>query len=299
MKELETSLLREKFIIHEPGAGKGKARDSIVALSNRMAVPLYSEKNQSTETFVIRAQNMHGCARMAARLAFSFEQTGSLIQRAKPYDWNAAWTSVVNDYEQAFNPQRWVAVYHQGKMIFQAGIHHALLDVIEKCNESNPEDYAHAIVLAENVFKQAGKEVRIEYKDNVALSVHMGETQGRIGAIIRGPNRTTTFHFSTTAHEGKRLSVPLCLSGAASFLEGIQLAFMVGFNEEKIRRGMIEHGSKEERQTGEARKRLARLNAEITDMENSCEVHYRPERPEFNHILIEAEKQAQKILASA
>lgn len=298
MKELETALLREKFIIHDLDGSKGAGKDSVIALSNRMVLDLSSRHYDRREMFVLRAQNMHSCVRMAARLVHSAQQTGSLVQRAAPYDWNHAWASVVNDYEQSFNPQRWVSVYHEGRAVFGAGTHHTLLDVIEKCESNNDRNYEHAVRMAEDIFAKAGKPVRIEYKDNMALSLHLQEREGRMGLIIRGPNRTTTFNYSVTAMNEKPLNIPLCLIGAAAFLEGVQLAFLVGFNEEKIRRGMIERHSKDERQTIEARKRLSRLNAEIADMEAASEIHYRPERPDFHHILVDAEKQAKKILAS-
>mgnify|MGYP001219283006 CR=1 FL=1 len=67
-------------------------------------------------------------------------------------------------------------------------------------------------------------------------------------------------------------------------------------NHEKIRLGIIEQGSKEERQTRQAADRLSRLDAEISNLERACSVRYRPERPNFQTVLAESEKLAQQII---
>ena len=65
-----------------------------------------------------------------------------------------------------------------------------------------------------------------------------------------------------------------------------------GTNNEKIRLGIIERHSKEEKQTLEGRRRLSRLSAEIANLEQAFEVRYRPEKPELPHIVMDAEHQA-------
>ena len=75
------------------------------------------------------------------------------------------------------------------------------------------------------------------------------------------------------------------------------MAFMVGMNQEKIRLGLIERHSKEEKQHREAQNRLRILNAEISNFESSMAVNYRPEKPDFFHIVGDAEKIAQKMFA--
>jgi hypothetical protein len=86
------------------------------------------------------------------------------------------------------------------------------------------------------------------------------------------------------------------VSCSAAFLEGIQLAFLVGFNTEKIRLGIIERFSKEEKQTREAGERLVRLRHEVSNLEDTFEVRYRPEKPSFTMFLNQAETLAQKTL---
>jgi hypothetical protein len=296
MKEFNTSLLREKFVIHDPNAEAALEGKPVVALSNRIVLELRSKQDVLEETFIVRAQNMHGCVRMCMRILQSYQQGGPLLSRAAPFDWATAWDVTVNDYERVYNPQRWVAVYAKGRLLYESGNRHPLLDVIEKCHARNKGPYDDAILMAEDAFKQTGKVVKIEYDGNVALVVSLEKTQGRCGIILRGANRTTTFNFSAAAKKEAVLNFPQILGTASAFLEGIQLAFLVGMNNEKIRLGIIERHSKEETQTREARRRLARLGAEIANLEGAFEVRYRPERPEFQEIISDAEKLAQKIL---
>lgn len=296
MKEFNTSLLREKFVIHDPNAKTESSDKAVIALSNRVAVELKDDKGAVQEVFIVRAQNMHSCVRMAARIVQSFNQGGPIQNRNTSFDWESAWDSIVNDYEYAFNPQRWIAIYTEGKSVFKKGEIHPLLDLIEKCDHGNDDAYDDAIPLAEDMFKKTGKVVKIEYDGNVALVVNMDKKEARCGVILRGPDRTTTFNFSVAKNDDKSLNFAQCLTASAAFLEGIQLGFMVGMNNMKIQLGIIERHSKEEKQTREARQRLSRLTAEIANLESAFDVNYRPERPEFNKVVMESERMAAKIL---
>lgn len=294
MNEFHSSLLREKFTIQDSTASSGD-QEPIIALSNRLIVELTGQKKAHKEIFIVRAQNMHSCVRMAARILKSYKTSGPLMNRTKPFDWEAAWDVIVNDYEYRFNPHRWVAVYHNGRILFQAGEHHLLLDVIEQCDAKNAHRYEKAVPMAEDAFKKAGKVVKIEYDSNVALVINLAPKQGRFGVIMRGPNRTTTFNFSINAKKDP-LNYAQCLAAAACFLEGVQLAFMVGMNNIKLYLGIIKRHTNEEKQTKEAGRRLGRLNAEIANLERAYDVHYRPEKPEFGVIVTSAEQLGQKIL---
>lgn len=297
MKEFSSSLLREKFVIYDPRKGMADKKSTVVALSNRLVAQLRNNKGELVETFVVRTQNMHSTVRMVARIIQLFNQTGPIAKRTD-FDWDTIWEQIVNDYEYAYNPQRWVAIYHAGKCVFAKGDRHPLLDMIEKCDFENDKDYDYAVPLAESLFTQAGKNLKIEHDSNVALSVHFENNVGRLGIIQRGSNKTTTFTFTAQAKPGKELNLPQCLGAAAAFLEGIQLSFLVGMNTEKIRIGIIERFSKEEKQTREGRQRLSRLSSEIANLETAAEIRYRPERPEFHHLMMDAEKLGQKILVA-
>ena len=294
MSEFNSSLLREKFSIHDTSPGSHD-QEAIIALSNRLIVELKGQKKGHTEIFVVRAQNMHSCVRMAARILKSYKTSGPIMNRPNPYDWEAAWDAIVNDYEYRYNPERWVAIYHNGRIVYQAGEHHILLDVIEQCDAKNAHRYEKALPMAEDAFKKAGKVVKIDYDSNVALVISLTPKQGRFGVIMRGPTRTTTFNFSLSAKKDP-LNYAQCLAAAACFLEGVQLAFMVGMNNIKLYMGIIRRHTDEEKKTKEAGRRLGRLNAEIANLERTYDVHYRPEKPEFGTIVTSAEQLGQKIL---
>lgn len=289
MKEFNSSLVREKFVITDASRDMSEAVP-VIALSNRMTVPLINKKGEIEETYVVRAQNMHSCVRYAARIVRAYENQGSLSKSINRFDWEGVWRSVVNDYERDFNPYRWIVVYRDGHPIYSDGQYNPFLDVVEKCDHANTKDYEYTIPIALDAFKKKGKAVKIDHDSNVALSLHFEGNRGRCGIILRGAHKTTTFSFSTSPKKGKdTISIPRCMSASAAFLEGVQLAFMVGMNMEKIRRGIIERFSVEEKQTKEAQRRLGLLTREINGIEEEYKVNYRSEKPNFGEILNEAE----------
>jgi hypothetical protein len=295
MTELNSSLLREKFSISDTDPDTHSER-SIVALSNRISIELKGFKKEHNESFIIRSHNMHSAVRMAARVLKTHMTGGPIINRINPFDWEAAWDATISDYEFRYNPERWIAIYHKGHIVYESGTHHLLLDVIEKCDARNPNNYDRAIPMAEDAFKQAGKIVKIEYDSNVALVVNMNKTHARFGVILRGPNKTTTFNFAVTPNNKDPLNLPQCLTTAAAYLEGVQLAFELGMNNIKLNLGIIARNSDDEKRVKEAGRRLSRLNAEISNLERAAEVRYRPEKPDFFAIVADAEKLAMKIL---
>ena len=294
MKSLETSLLREKFILQEPAAADGKTK--IIASSNRIVLDLRRGDETLDERFVIRSHNMHGAVRMAARVLQGYQSGGPLLRRQIPFPWKDTWDAAQSDYETKFNPQRWIAIYHQGGMVFEEGGHHAVLDAIEKLQVNNTKPYEHSIEMAEAEYRRSGRNLKISYDGNVALNLNLDEKQARVGVIVRGPLKTMTFNFMVSGKGGKPISFYSCMYGAAAFLEGIQLAFMAGMNSEKMTLGLLPPTSAEGVQTRDALLRLKLLNAEIASLEGSFEVRYRPERPEFDAIVADAERLANSIL---
>lgn len=294
MSKFNTFLLREKFIIHDSGKqGEGP----VIALSNRIVLELPDENGKVEDVLVIRAHNMHSCARLMGRIIQAYDSGGSLLTRASPFDWESMWDTVISDFEKAHNPALWATVYHLGRPVFKKGENHYFLDIIEKCQASNRGEYEKSIKMAEDAFRTMGRVVKIDYDGNVALTLTLEPKQARIGVIVRNPTKTATFNFSIASKGDKQLNHPQCIGAAAAFLEGIQMAFLVGMNEEKIRVGKIERHSKEEQQTREARTRLGRLDAEISTLEGTFDVRYRPERPDFQDILQDAEKLAKSMFA--
>lgn len=299
MTEFNATLLREKFIIKDvmPDEHSGKP---VIALSNRLTLPLHKPHSDDHEDLVVRAQNMHTCVRLGARLCQDFQEYGPLLTRDPAYDWNEAYEAITKGYESKFNPNIWAAIYHKGRVLFENGAtnRHPFLDIIEQCDARSKGDYDKAVNMAEDAFKHAGKLVTIEHDANVALLVTTNEDEGKCGIIVRGPNRTTTFSFTAKKRPGRSVRPSSCLSASAAFLEGIQLAFQVGMIKQKVKLELIERHSEESQKGEDAGQKLGRLNAAINQFESMYDVRYRPDKPDFKQMVEEAEDFARKILAA-
>lgn len=287
--EFSANLLREKFTLRD---GNPESVP-LIALSNRISLSLKDHRGKLVEKFAIRAQTMHGCVRMAARILNTFQRIGPLMARDVPFDFDEAWKDITHDYERQFNPRCWVSVYNEGKSIYSCGDHHAFLDIIENCEHKNTSgNYDASVILAENIFAQKGKNVTIEHDANTGMVLDIKKNRARCGLILRSPVRRTNFNFTAEPKSGAEsgLNPVYCMNIAAAFLEGIHLAFIIGRANEQIRLEAVPRYGDDQRRADSARRQLARLNTEIKSFENNHEVAYRPERPEFPQVVIEAEK---------
>lgn len=299
MSEFHTSLLREKFVIRDAIPADMTDRQPIIALSNRLPLSLQSEDEETREEFIVRAQNMHTCARLAAQICRDFDEKGPLLDRKKPFDWKYAYLAITKGYEKKWNPDRWVAVYHKGRIIYEDGEkhRHPFLDIIEQCDAINKDNYEKSVKVAEDAFRQAGKLVTIEHDSNIALVMNITNAEGKCGVILRGPNHTTTFNFTAHPRGGREVHASQCLSVAAAFLEGIQLAFFVGMTQEKLHYELIGATSDEARRARDAGEKVARLNGAIQQFENMFKVTFRPDRPNLSAMIDDAKGFARTVLA--
>lgn len=293
--DLSTTLLREKFVISD-SRGENIEGHPIVAVSNRMVVPLLDARGRVAETFIVRAQTMHACIRMGSKIIQTYVRSGPLMARDEKYDFQEAWDSIIEDHERKFNPDRWVAVYNNGRLVFAGEDHHMFLDMVEKCDSKNSGHYEEAIQMAEDAFASLGKNVTIKHEGNIGLVVTVKDGVGKCGLILRNPNRRTTFNFIAEDKGERTVSAAQCMTVAASFLEGIQIAFQIGMVNEKLRMGVMKKFCEEDRRADSGRRRLGRLNAEIRTFENGLDVRYRPEKPEFAQIVSDAEAFTQNLL---
>jgi len=295
--EFKTTLLREKFILRDP-SGDLSDTPPVIALSNRMVLPLSSNIGEEPETFVIRTQNMHTCARLAGGIAKEYFDRGAIMKRVMPFRWENLWRDVVKGYEKDWNPDIWTAIYFKGRVIFEEGTRHPFLDIIEKCDAANRENYAESVNFAEKAFQQAGREMKIEHDSNVALIVSIRAEEAKCGVILRGANRKTTFNYGVKPKKigGEDVRVPTILTVSAAFLEGVQLAFGVGMTNRKRSIGLIEKYSDDDRKGKRGAERLINLASAIEGLERKYNVQYRPDRPDFQAMVREAEEFAMKIL---
>lgn len=292
--ELNTTLLREKFTISD---NLDDLSMPVVATSNRIPLMLLDASGQVSETFIIRAQNMHTTIRMAAQILQTFMRMGPLMARAEAYNFDEALVRILSDHESNYNPHRWVAVYNKGKIVFSVGEYHAFLDVIEKCDSINPGNYDRSVGIAEETFRKMGKDFSIQHESNIGMVIHVKPEIGRCGLVLRNPHKSTTFNFiAETKEEGTNVPPLTCLNACAAFLEGVQLAVRIGMVNEKLRLKKIEKFSAEVKDAQSALRRMAQLNVSVGEMENRFRVHYRPEKPEFSAIVKEAEIFQRKLL---
>ena len=284
---LNTSLLRERFTIEY----EDKSDAPLVAVGNRILLPLQMSEHRERERIIIRAHSMHTTLRMAAHILHDFYRTGPLLNRSIPYDWYGTWEKVIADYEKKHTPETWCGVYNNGRCIFQQGKHHPFLDVIEQCDIKNRAEYDKAVDIAEDIFRQAGQNVRIKHDVNIALVIGAMDDHIRCGVIVRSHHGTSTFNFQIFPGKNKELvsfGPHHGLELASSFLEAIQLAVTAGFMDANVRKKRLSEKSPEAMKVQTAQYRIGRLSHYIQTMENIFKIRYRPERPNFQQIFEEA-----------
>ena len=287
MMLLNTSLLRERFIITE----ENSKQDPIIAMGNRILLPLVSKNQQIKERLIIRAHSMHIALALAAAITKEFHASGPIVNRQKPFAWKELWYDITNDFERPHTPETWCCIYNNGRPVFQDGDHHPFLDIIEQCDIKNRAEYDRAIPLAEEIFSKAGKTVKIDHDVNIAVVIGAMENQLRCGLILRAPRRTTTFNFMVE-EKSEEDSHPLHpyhgLELASHFLEAIQLSVISGFIERQIKNGDLVESDKKAVKASASYRRIGRLSQSIETYEKLYKMRYRPEKPEFKHLLDEA-----------
>lgn len=295
--EFKSTLLREKFTLRDP-SGDLSDTPPVVALSNRMVLPLENSHGEESETFIVRTQNMHSCVRLCAAIAKEYFDRGNITKRVMPFRWENLWRDVIKGYEKDWNPDIWCAIYHKGRLLYEDGARHPFLDIIEKCDAVSGDSYAQSVVFAEQAFQQAGKAMKIEHDSNIALVLSIKDDEAKGGVILRGANRKTTFNYTITPRKltAEPVRVPTILTISAAFLEGVQLAFNVGMTNKKRGSGLLEKYSDEDRKGKRGAERLANLSQAIEGVERKYVCKYRPDRPDFQQMVRDAEEFANKIL---
>lgn len=83
--------------------------------------------------------------------------------------------------------------------------------------------------------------------------------------------------------------------GASAFLEGVQLAFVIGMDQVKLIYGHIDRDSHEHAKLKNSVSRLDKLRNEIMNLQNAYAVSYRPEKPNFDTLISESEMFAEGV----
>jgi hypothetical protein len=277
---LNTSLLRERFTIRF----NNKDEKPFEAFGNRVSLPLSNHDGTIRETFVIRSQTMHTALRMAAAIAKEFTLSGPIINRPVALDYNKIWYDIIKDFEKAYNPHIWCAVYYKGKVIFKDGDYHAFLNVIEQCDIQNKGDYDRSVSIAKDMFQQLGRIADIRHQLHIAAVYGATADKIRCGLALRTLQQERTFKFTLSANENtlQKIRPYEGLSLAALYLEGIQLSILSGMGEATHPAPL--HA---------IYKRIGKINQSILFHEKRYHIYYRPERPDFKFLADEARRAAQ------
>lgn len=298
MTDFHIILLREKITLSGLDAGSGNA-PPVITLGNRVECALADEASGAREHYVVRGQTMHLTLRMVTRIMASFLKMGPLLSRPVPFAWDAAWQHITHEYEAIYNPQRAVTVYNRGHVLYHAGVApHPFIDAIENAAAHGAKSYEEAVRQAEQEWRKNHPALTVLHESTIALTATLGRTQGRCGLVIRAGGRSTIFSFSINARDKQKLDPSQVLSGCAAFLEGIQIAFMVGMDEGQQKIAQKIHGiqpdAAAQKMLREARRRMNLMAAEIASLESTFQIRYRPERLVFTDIAAEAERMALK-----
>lgn len=289
--EVNTTLLREKFVIRD---AENSGAPPMVAVSNRLSLALYDANGLLADTFIVRAQNMHTCLRMSARILQSFMLKGPILSHEPPFDFAEAWEKACSDYEISHNKNRWVAIYNKGNEVYSSGEPHSFLGIIEKCDSKNPNNYDQSVQMAEEAFSKMGRKVSISYEANIGMVLNVKSEIGRCGLVYRGVDKTSTFNFTTEPADTPKVSAVHCVNICACYLEGLQLAHHIGITNDKLKLELIQKFSPEDKQAEQALHRIAELGVEIQIFLSRYKLKFRPEQPEFSQAIIDAERAHRK-----
>jgi hypothetical protein len=278
------SLLREKFTIREIGLDS----QPVIALGNRLRIGLSDKK----KSLIIRGHSMHITLRFGATLAKQISVISTMINDddiADAFQWMDIWDKIAHPFEVKNTPDSWIAVYYNGKPIFEHNTRHMFFDVIEQCehkNQHRDERYEKSIIMAQNAFRQSGKNVMIEEESHVGFILDEGPDESRFAVILRVPNQKATFitRISEAKTTNQKPYNHVCMNIAADYIEAINMCVRIGFMTNDIENGTIPKGSDADKKYKSFQQRLAQLTMTVNQAENKYTIRYRPEKPDFDAI---------------
>lgn len=277
MSEFNTSMAREKIVIVEE-VPSSDSDGAVVIRSNRLSLNLGAKGKE--ESIIVRGHTMHGTMRMGAKVVDLRRRTGMLLRREDPVDWESLWHQTVSSYEKKYNQDNWIAIYSKGSPVFTTRPMR-YVDIIEKCDTINHENYEGSVEVAASALKDLGRPVTINLFSTLAVVISTAEKAVRCGIIQRSEKKDTTFNFTASGGATLLSTAVRSMDSCAAFLEAINLGFMIADVREKMRKKEIESGSEEAEKMREASRRLSALSREIDKFEEVFTVKYRPERPNF------------------
>ena len=285
MKEFTANLTREKFMLSSESGGTPEDNGPSHAASNRLEIKLGSKKKEGLERFVIRAQNMQTCLRIAAHVAYHFYEHGDLPKSGRNrFEWRFIFKSVTEVYEEKWNPHIWATIYHKGRVLYKEGAdYEPFLDVVELCMAYDEADYSTVVHTLEEMFERAKRPIKINYDPDPAVKLTGDQHEGRLNIACRGPHGKEVLKTQIKRKETRDVRISPCLSAAAAIIEAYQLGFFVAKVNEQMHHAMLTLSNPEAVQGDHASRRITRMEEAITDFEDMYHVAYRPKPPNFEH----------------
>ena len=292
MAKLNTHVLRERFTLRNPNSDD----DIMVIGSNRMILPLINHDGDIYDTLIIRGKLAHEVIRLSAALLKEFQDHGPFLNRQTPFDWEGFFGDIRRDFDKSYHDENWLTVYRKGKAVFTHGAHHPFLDIIEQCDTKNSDEYDFSVAMAEQAFRDAGKSISIDHLSTIALVINVLDDSIRCGVIHRGSNKTSTFNFHATLPEEvtkntpKSVDLAHTIRACAAFIEGLNLAFILGQLEAQSKQPGFSAKGTDGIQLKAAKKLIYTIDTEIDQYLESYNVRFRPERPDLELAAKEASK---------
>lgn len=273
------SLLREKFTIRDLGSDS----PPVIALGNRLKIDLPKQKTP----LIIRGHSMHMTLRYGAEILKHLSFIGQVENIETLMDWEELWNKLIKPFENDHVPDTWIALYYEGKVVYQSGHHHMFFDIIEQTEfkqSTVSEGYDQSIIMAQNAFKQMGRSVMIEQESHVGFVLDDGKDEMRFAVILRTPEQKATFigRLSESEEHKIRPYDYACMQLAADYIEGINMAVRSGFMDKDISSGDMSYEGQKFYTL--VQKRMKSMILGIDQAERKYKVLYRPEKPDFQSI---------------
>lgn len=275
------SLLREKFTIHDINLDS----ETVIALGNRLSIHLSGYKTP----LIIRGHSMHMTLRYGAEILKHLSFISHIEDVKTLIDWTALWDKLTKPFELDNVTNTWIAVYFEGKPLFESGYHHMFFDIIEQTefkNQSSSDGYEQSIIMAQNAFKQMGRSVMIEQESHVGFVLDADPNEMRFAIILRTPEQKATFIVRVSEDKEVKLNPSdyICMHLAADYIEGINMAVRSGFMEKSIQSNKASQYSNEMKSYKKIQKRMRSMILGIEQAERKYKVLYRPEKPDLKAI---------------
>lgn len=281
--------LRRERLSFTPSIEESSDAKETFFLSNRIVLPL--KTGDHTEQFVIRAQSVHLCLKTAALIAQEFRKRGPIQNRSPKFNWDELWGKVISGYEYKWNFNRWVRIYCEGQPVFEKGPGKIpqQLDLLEEIIFNVRENYKMALSTFHAKVSKDRDDVVVNHKSSLALKAEIKNNTLRCSMQCRSANNSSIITMiATEPKTGTTFDQFTCLSLFSDFKQGFQYSHLLGLLKKQIK---SENDKDTENQIRELEEEIRNIERRIHTLEGKCKVHYRPEKPDFSHLALQAERQ--------